>query len=146
MSFGKAIISGYRNTFNFTGKASVEEYWWFIAWELTLAIAMGVAILIDYLIVGIDGPIWTLYVSEGIPGLATVVTIFPILTAQIRRVRDAGRSGLWVVVSLAMLAAAVALASKNSIKAATLCFLVQGVLSLFILVWTVLPSRTVNDS
>ncbi len=151
MSFGKAILSGYRNTFNFTGKASLDEYWWFVAWELTLAIAMGGGAVAGVLVCGIPPPpgasMWPLYVLTAIPGIAAAATILPVLTAQIRRVRDSGRSGLWVGAwwAITVAQAVLTIATKQE-KAATLCGLVAGGLSLFIFVWTVQPSRKANAS
>jgi len=80
--FGQAITLGYRNSFDFSGRATRSEYWWFILFNVLVGIFAVVASA--FLL-----PSLLLYV---IFGLATLPAN---LSVQFRRVRDAGGSPLW---------------------------------------------------
>jgi len=79
---GRALVRGFRNYFVFAGRACRSEYWWFLFWA-------GVAYL-PFLMFGFR-----------LPFLAFLPVIFyiPLLSASIRRLQDANRSGLWVLLA-----------------------------------------------
>ncbi|WP_066702460.1 DUF805 domain-containing protein [Celeribacter ethanolicus] len=81
----KAVENGYFRAFNFSGRASRSEFWWFAAYYalvtllLALDLAKGGTLLIWF---------WLL-------------NIIPNLSMTIRRLHDIGRSGLWFFISFA---------------------------------------------
>jgi uncharacterized membrane protein YhaH (DUF805 family) len=92
MGFGQAISSAFVNYFNFNGRATRPEYWYFVLFSVILAI---VAYLIDTFVLGFSadsfaGPAYIVY---------TLGIIIPSLSVSVRRLHDIGRSGWWVLLS-----------------------------------------------
>jgi uncharacterized membrane protein YhaH (DUF805 family) len=90
MTFGDAIKSGFKKYFDFSGRASRSELWW---WTLfCFLIGFGCAIL--------DMSIgWGNNSSKGNGPLATfstVSTLLPSLAVSVRRLHDSDRSGWWL--------------------------------------------------
>jgi len=143
MRFGRAILAGYRNTFNVAGTATVDEYWWFAAWQFTLIIAMGAGAILGVILVGMPPKsLWPVVACVAVPGVAAASTVLPLFTAQIRRVRDAGHSRLWVAAWVVLMLAQTVLSLATTQEgAASLCGILAGGLSLLIFVYTVQPSR-----
>jgi uncharacterized membrane protein YhaH (DUF805 family) len=87
VNFTQAIVSGFRNYANSSGRASRSEYWY---WTLFAAIVDGVALLLDAGIfpdntlgpVGIAAALWLL---------------LPNVAVSMRRLHDINRSGYWVL-------------------------------------------------
>jgi uncharacterized membrane protein YhaH (DUF805 family) len=71
MSFGTAIVSGFRNYSNFVGTASRSEFWWF---QLFLLLVSAGA-----------GALW-----DGLSFVWFLATLIPYLAIGVRRLRDAG--------------------------------------------------------
>ena len=46
MNFGNAVVSGYKNALNFSGRSSRSEYWWFALFSALLASLMAVGAVI----------------------------------------------------------------------------------------------------
>ena len=87
MEFAEAIRAGFAKGFNWKGRASRSEFWWFqLFLYIALFVAVGLAavskVLGTILIIA-----WLLIVY--IPGLGVTV----------RRLHDTGRSGGWVFIS-----------------------------------------------
>lgn len=113
LSFKDAIISCLKNYFNFYGRASRAEYWW---WFLFNALVITAAVLFDILVVsGLILGISELQQSSGTSGtvvavgmflpniLTMIVTLFlllPTLTVAVRRLHDVDRSGFWVFITV----------------------------------------------
>lgn len=87
MGFGEAIKTCFSKYFTFSGRARRSEYWWFYLFTILLGFAAGI---IDVLLgTGSD--------DIGIFGtIASLVTLIPSLSAQVRRLHDTGRSGWWI--------------------------------------------------
>jgi uncharacterized membrane protein YhaH (DUF805 family) len=88
VNFGQAIASGFRNYFNFTGRATRSEYWFFYLFTVIVGIALSL-IFPGHRIVNSYG------VSETTENplyyiIALGVTI-PQFSMFFRRLRDAGR-------------------------------------------------------
>ncbi len=90
MTFREAILSCLRNYFQFSGRASRSEYWWF---ALFCILGGAIAGSIEGFINGItrtpDGP-------RLISGAFNLATLIPSLAAGFRRMHDTGRSGLYL--------------------------------------------------
>ncbi len=89
MNFTQAIVSGFWNYVNFSGRASRSEYWF---WILFATIVGAVAEALDMTIFGYHpGPfllIWDL------------VSILPNISVGVRRLHDIDRSGWWLLLAL----------------------------------------------
>ena len=74
------LKEGYGNLFNFTGRTSVKDFWLFVIFSTVL-----------YTIA------YTFFASSpGIRDLYTIIFGFSLLGIQVRRLRDAGKSGLYI--------------------------------------------------
>lgn len=91
MGFSDAISTCLKKYFTMSGRAPRSEYWWFI---LATIIVGLVAVILDAAISGFStetGPIET---------IANLLLLCPTLTAAVRRLHDAGRSGWYVLAPL----------------------------------------------
>ncbi|ARC89740.1 DUF805 domain-containing protein [Rhodovulum sp. MB263] len=105
MGFAAAVKVCFRKYFTFSGRASRPEYWWFVLFTLLGSIATG---LLDLLLfpgeirtgpgsieADSDGPLTMLF---------TLAIFLPSVSAGWRRMHDSGRSGLFYVYPLIVLA------------------------------------------
>lgn len=93
-----ALNSAFVNIFNFSGRATRSEFWWFF---LVFFIIGLVTVTLDFI------SVFALIATEGedaIFGLSpfdsysvwlSLVTVIPYLSLSIRRLHDAGFSGFW---------------------------------------------------
>ncbi|MQF68215.1 DUF805 domain-containing protein [SAR202 cluster bacterium AD-802-K11_MRT_200m] len=89
VGFIQAISLGFSNYFNFQGRATRAEYWW---WALFIVIADGLVNFIDSILgTGFIGMLFGLAIL--IPGLALGA----------RRLHDIGKSGWWLLLWIAIL-------------------------------------------
>ena len=84
MNFVESIQTCYKKFFDFSGRASKSEYWWFqlynaIIYLLTFVFQGDLTLLFSILI---------------------IVNIIPIWTAAVRRVHDSDKSGWMVLISV----------------------------------------------
>ena len=82
-----AIKKGFQNYFNFSGRSSRSEFWYFYLFILILS---SITTFIDTFILG--------YHSEelGTTGeIFLLLTIIPQLSIIVRRLHDVGKSGWW---------------------------------------------------
>jgi uncharacterized membrane protein YhaH (DUF805 family) len=84
MSFGKAIEAFFKRYFDFQGRSSRSEYWWFFLLD----------ILINILVVYSDF-IFLLMLWH-------IATIVGFIALTIRRLHDLNRSGLWFLIPLSI--------------------------------------------
>jgi len=83
MDFVGAISAGFRNFTNFRGVAKRSEYWY---WVLFTVLASITASALDKLTgIGVIGT------------LLSLATFLPNLTVSVRRLRDAGKSWVWLL-------------------------------------------------
>lgn len=86
MTFGKSISTCFSKFFDFNGRASRPEYWWF--YLFTLLLSWG-SILVD---------------SSGVLSLLlNFVILFPVISAGARRLHDTNRSGWWQLIMLTII-------------------------------------------
>ena len=96
MSFGHAIQTCLRKYADFDGRASRPEFWWFILFMSLIAAGLNAVHLIT--------PNGTIYIGATLAGVWLVAMMLPIIAVAVRRLRDAGRSGielLWLPVPIA---------------------------------------------
>lgn len=86
MTFGKAISICMSKFFEFKGRASRSEFWWF--YLFTILISWG-AMLID------SSRIFSL--------LFNLIFLFPFLGSGSRRLHDTNRSGWWQLIMLTVI-------------------------------------------
>jgi len=89
VGFIQAISLGFSNYFNFQGRATRAEYWW---WFLFIVIA-------DVLLGFIDSILGTGFIGS-LFGLAMII---PGLAVGARRLHDIGKSGWWQLLWFAIL-------------------------------------------
>ena len=104
MNFLESIITCYIKIFNYRGRASKSEYWWFQLYFSLLAILMFGLVEAENVILGIRQIIFWLYCFNNLP----------LFSAAVRRFHDMNASGwtlaaalipvigtIWVLVKLA---------------------------------------------
>ncbi|TLD82914.1 DUF805 domain-containing protein [Helicobacter sp. MIT 11-5569] len=99
MTFKQAVASGFSNLFNFKGRASRSEYWWFylclaIIGSLSGAMILGFAFVGYYLF--LNGTI--LYISYIIYQTFAFVFLMFYISITVRRLHDVNKSGWWLLV------------------------------------------------
>jgi len=86
MSYFDAVSAGFRNYFDFQGRATRPEFWWFMLF-LTL-LGLGTAVADMSFGLGHDG-------MGPINLFASFATLIPMLSVGARRLHDIGRTGWW---------------------------------------------------
>jgi uncharacterized membrane protein YhaH (DUF805 family) len=74
------------NYFNFEGRASRYEYWWYVVCLIAINIVCSI----------IDSIIGMAIIS----GLVSLALLLPNLGLSVRRLHDINRSGWWILISL----------------------------------------------
>ena len=111
MPFWTAVKTCFKKYFDFKGRARRSEYWWFILFGFIVYFVW--AFLTAFLLaLGIEGlgrsdvmvgsPIMVFFTTSGIIMLPILFLVIPMYSALTRRLHDTGRSGWWVVASLAL--------------------------------------------
>ena len=92
MNFGEAVVSGLRNYFNFSGRASRSEFWFFqLFFNLVL---IGIGAIADFLH---SNPA----ANERFGWLAGFILfalLVPAIVISVRRLHDIDRTGWWVLI------------------------------------------------
>jgi len=93
LGFADAVKNAIMNNYgNFTGRASRSEFWWF---GLFVAILDMITTFADTSIFGTPAYEWgPLY------WIGTLAMFVPLLSSQVRRLHDTGRSGWWILIGL----------------------------------------------
>lgn len=88
-------LEGFRNYFNFSGRARRKEYWIFTLVHSVIfwVIPMFVAYFFQdsEIIVGIFGLLYLVFILG---------TIIPVISINVRRLHDIGKSGWWYLIIL----------------------------------------------
>ena len=90
MTFGDAVKTGFKKYFDFSGRASRSEYWF---WILFAALCSLAGLVLD---IAFD---WGRNPEEGTGPLATLVslaTFIPSTAVSVRRLHDTNRSAWWL--------------------------------------------------
>ncbi len=101
VTFGQAIKLAIKNATNFTGRASLSEYWWF---TLFLALLMvGAMVLVGFGTAIVGGVTGSSDAAGGmfvlgylLVGLISLAALLPSLSLGIRRLHDTNQSG-WMM-------------------------------------------------
>lgn len=91
MNLFQAVQACFRRYFDFQGRSSRAEYWWFVLFNLLLSI---VTAGFDILVLGVS--------SDGfLPAntTASIITLVPGVAVSVRRLHDVGRSGWWIFIA-----------------------------------------------
>ncbi len=98
MTYGQAYLSGWKETFNFSGRASRQQFWTFFLINVLIAAApvaaWSLATLVD--------PHYGILSFVVIPfaALWLLLMALPLLAVGCRRMHDIGRSGIWFVLGV----------------------------------------------
>ncbi|MEE2759351.1 MAG: DUF805 domain-containing protein [Candidatus Thermoplasmatota archaeon] len=94
MSFTDAVTSCFQKYFDFNGRASRSEYWFFY---LSYVIAVFTAMLGSIMVMMVSESLWALSMI----GYVGVILGFiaPMLAVTARRLHDVGYSGLWMLIA-----------------------------------------------
>lgn len=91
-TFGQAVSRFFRNYANFSGRASMSEYWWPILASMVAILIFGIAINVVTAPAVSDPD-----VASGLAGVAIIVFILaialPSISVSVRRLHDANKSG-----------------------------------------------------
>jgi uncharacterized membrane protein YhaH (DUF805 family) len=94
MTFGQAIVSGFRNYVTFAGRAARSEYWYWTLFVVLLTIAAGIidhAIFYDPESTGLAQP------------LVSLVLFLPGFAVAARRLHDLDRTAWWLLIVLTVI-------------------------------------------
>lgn len=86
MTFGKAIATCFAKYFDFKGRASRPEFWWF--YLFTILLSWG-SMLVDS--------------SQVLSMIVNLALFFPVIAAGSRRLHDINRSGWWQLIMLTVI-------------------------------------------
>ena len=86
MTFGNAISTCFAKFFDFKGRATRPEFWWF--YLFTVLLSWG-SILVDP--------------SQVLSSIINIVLLFPVIAAGARRLHDTNRSGWWQLIMLTVI-------------------------------------------
>jgi len=86
MTFKKSIVTCLTKFFDFNGRASRPEFWWFYLFT----------VLLNWVLMLVDS---TMILSL----LVNIASFFPFLAAGSRRLHDTNRSGWWQLISLTLI-------------------------------------------
>lgn len=90
MNFGDAVKSGFKKYFDFSGRASRSEYWYWTLFCVILGIGcFALDVAFDWGNNPLEG-------SGPLATLASVGTFFPSLAVAVRRLHDTNRSAWWL--------------------------------------------------
>ncbi len=83
MNFTESIQTCYKKFFDFSGRASKSEYWWFQLFQIIIYV-------LSFLF---QGDLALLF------SIAVIANLIPIYAAAVRRIHDSNKSGWFVLLS-----------------------------------------------
>ena len=75
------FIKGLRHSFDFKGRATKSEFWYFVLFEILTLLVLGIF-------------------STTLYALASLIMIIPATAAMVRRMHDIGKSWKWLLLSI----------------------------------------------
>ena len=93
ISFVGAVKLGFQRYFDFSGRSTRAEFWWWILFGFLAAVVLTI---VDN-ILGTNGEYGGTGVITGLWGLATLI---PGLAVTVRRLHDINKSGWWLLLGL----------------------------------------------
>ena len=93
MSFAQSIAYCFSNYFNFNGRASRSEFWWFELFALLLSVV---------------GSVWDASMGDTSGNgmmywIAVIATFFPVIAVTSRRLHDVNKSGWWQLIAITVI-------------------------------------------
>ena len=87
-SFLKAVKLGYQRYFDFNGRSTRPEYWW---WNLFF---WGVVVVVGNVVDNVPSNVAGVF--QILSGIFFISAIIPNLAVTVRRLHDTNRSGIWI--------------------------------------------------
>ena len=84
MNFIESIQTCYKKFFDFSGRASKSEYWWFQLYGIIIYVLLFV----------FQGDLALLF------SILTIANTIPLWAAAVRRLHDTDKSGWWVLIAV----------------------------------------------
>ena len=91
VNFKEAILLGFRNYVNFSGRATRSEFWWWTLFSYGAYVVLNVFLGNLLPSLGIIGPLWFL------------ATLLPSLAVGARRLHDIDRTAMWLFLWIGMI-------------------------------------------
>ena len=92
----KCYFSGWRNTFNYKGKATRKEFWLFVLVNFIVLNAPAFAAEMMVMTwINLSELLLSLFAGFNLQTIFKILFIIPIISLGIRRMHDIGRSGWW---------------------------------------------------
>ena len=93
MNLGQSISHCFSNYFNFNGRSSRSEFWWFELFAILLSVL---------------GSVWDASMGDTSGSgmmywLFTAATFFPLIAVGARRLHDVGKSGWWQLIMITII-------------------------------------------
>lgn len=89
MTFGQSVSTCFRKYANFSGRASLSEYWfWFLFQLIVMGGIYAIAIASES------------FAIMGLYGLIALGLLLPSLAVAVRRMHDIGKGGGWIFITL----------------------------------------------
>ncbi len=109
MGFGTAVKTCFQKYFDFNGRASVAEFWWFVLFQFLVSVVIAILVVIVAALMGAFAQDASGAIAAGIiilfvfAGIVAIVVGLPLYAAQARRLHDMGQSGWWVLLNFVSL-------------------------------------------
>jgi len=104
MTLLQAVKSGFQNYFNFEGRASRSEFWWWKAFVIVFPLILGFIIGVGSVVIDPDiTPPILENRGRAIGMLFGVIAFIPDIAVNARRLHDVGRSGWWQLIWLTVI-------------------------------------------
>ena len=106
MNFVDAIASGFKNYFNFKGRASRSEFWYWVLFTILLSLVLGTIETVLWPATPIDSEDLEAVLNSAfsaptpLTSLANLILFIPGLSVTARRFHDAGFSAKWLFLIL----------------------------------------------
>lgn len=97
------LIDGFKNYFNFSGRATRKQYWFYALWVFLIS---SLCLTIDFLV----GTANFFYHGGGlVNSLFSLAALIPGLGISFRRLHDVDRSGAWILIAVIPVVGAIVL-------------------------------------
>lgn len=110
VGFGEAVKEGFNKYFNFSGRASRSEFWWWILFSWIVSWVVSTFLTPDYTSVimqssgdpqAMMSTMMDFIASPGyiVSAIISLALFIPTLAVSVRRLHDTGRSGWWYLLN-----------------------------------------------
>ena len=100
MNMKEAVVLGYRKSFQKRGRASRSEFWYFFLWYAILEVINPLLRRGLMASARAGHPSLVLLVAAMVFSVFVILSAYPLVAVQIRRLHDVGRSGWWIMASV----------------------------------------------